>query len=115
MTSHLEAAAALGVHLGEPFGEISISGRGLRIGSVIVQDNGEIHAVPRRGIGAAYTAQLLAVAEDVAVAGRDRSAMGRDRSAAWAYHADLGWHASVVVLLHRRTEIAAADEQEVTR
>lgn len=106
MTSQTDAAAILGVHLDAPHGEIAIVGRGLRIGSILVQDDGEIHAVPRHGIGAAYTAELLAVAEDVALAGRDRSVMGRDRSAAWGYHAALGWHASVVVPMHRRTEIA---------
>ncbi|MEV0105563.1 hypothetical protein AB0H42_04355 [Nocardia sp. NPDC050799] len=104
--TRIETAAAIGVHLDEPHGDIAIVGRGLRVGSIVVRLDGEIHAVPRHGIGAAYTAELLSVAEDVALAGRDRSVMGRDRSAAWGYHAALGWHAGVVVPLHRRTEIA---------
>ncbi|WP_063129351.1 hypothetical protein [Nocardia fusca] len=103
--TRIETAAAIGVHLDAELGELSIVGRALRIGTIVIQDDGEIHAVPRRGIGA-YTAELLAVAEDVAVAGRDRSVMGRDRSAAWGYQADLGWYAGVVVPLHRRSEIA---------
>ena len=115
MTSRIAAAAILGVVLDEEFGEISIVGRALRIGTVIVQDDGEVHAIPRRGIGAAYTSELLAVAEDVALAGRDRSVMGRDRSAAWGYHAGLGWHAGVTVLMHRRTEITADVEDKEVR
>ncbi|MGW0006047.1 hypothetical protein ACWDT6_19685 [Nocardia grenadensis] len=114
--TRIETAAAIGVHLDAEFGEISIVGRGLRIGSIVIQDDGEVHAVPRRGIGAECIAQLLAVAEDVALAGRDQSLMGRDRSTAWGYRAGLGWHAGVTVPMHRRSEITTADEQEeVTR
>lgn len=109
MTSHLETAAVLGVVLDEPYGEIAIDGHGLRIGSVVDQGDGTVLAVPRHGIGPAYTAQLLSVAEGVAIT-------GRKPSAAWKFHPQLGWVAGVSVRLHRRTEITAAGEnEEVTR
>ncbi|HEY9416624.1 MAG TPA: hypothetical protein VIQ30_17850, partial [Pseudonocardia sp.] len=62
-------------------------------------------AVPRRGIGPAYTARLLSVAEAVAIS-------GRKSPAAWKFHPALGWVVGVSVRLHLRTEIAAAEEHE---
>ncbi|MET9286468.1 hypothetical protein [Nocardia beijingensis] len=91
MTTLATVQSLLGVSVAEPCGKVRIHSDGwVEVGALIVDDNGSIKAVPTWGITDYERTVLTAMAEQVAV-------LGRDSLTCWRYHERLGWVVSVLV------------------
>ncbi|MGW4090073.1 hypothetical protein [Nocardia sp. NPDC004750] len=91
MTALATVQSLLGVTVAEPCGKVTIHSDGwVEVGALIVADNGSIKAVPAWGISEYERTVLTAMAEQVAV-------LGRDSLTCWRYHERLGWVVSVLV------------------
>ncbi|WP_040832877.1 hypothetical protein [Nocardia brevicatena] len=100
MIAHTTVARVFGVELESPFGTLEHRGDWVKVGSVIVCDNGRVRVVPRHGVDGEAVTRLLAVAEHIAIS-------GRMDGPEWRYHPALGWVVGVVVRAHRCNQEAA--------
>lgn len=87
--SAAEVAGALGIELCEPCGPLQIIDGQVRVGTVIVENDGRILAVPRVGADEIDIECVLIAATDVALLGR--------QGPHWRYSALLGWFADAVI------------------
>jgi hypothetical protein len=91
MTALATVQSLLGVSVAEPCGKVRIHPNGWAdVGALIVADNGSIKAVPAWGITERERTALTAMAEQVAI-------LGRESLSCWRYHLRLGWVVSVLV------------------